>query len=621
MELQYIAIDTETYLIQKGLIAPPMVCLTAATGAPTSGSLYTGSPALDYVERLLLSPISILVGANIAYDMAVIAVERPSLLPLIFKAYEEGRIKDVQIREKLVYLAKGWLSFSPMEKRKPSFSLASLVRRRLGIDIAESKGEDSWRLRYSELDGVPVDQWPQEAKDYAINDAIYTLEVFPQDPLTLGGSVVVDKNNNVTNEDEQTRAAWALHLMTVWGMVTDPDKVAALRAELEPRVAQLEQTLLEAGLLREKGGKKSKNLTALRERVSAAYDGEPPLTDKGSVSTAKDTLVNSGDPLLIELGSDTAASKLLSTYVPVLEEGIVNPSYSVLLETGRTSSYRPNIQNVPRAGGVRSCYTPRPNMVYVAVDYSTLELCCLAQVCIDMLGYSRMGEAINSGLDLHLVVAAQLLGIPYEEALERKGEKEVKEARQLSKICNFGFSGGMGSNAFISYAKGYGTDITETKAKELKDTFLSSWEEMGEYFQRVSSKLNYSETCTVTQLRSNRVRGATRYAAACNGYFQGLASEGNKLALFRTSQECYTVPSSPLWGCRPVAFIHDEIILEAPIDSFSAAASRLQEIMVESMEVYVPDVKITTEAVAMASWEKGAEPVYNDKGELQIWKP
>ena len=618
MELTWIAIDTETHLISPGVLAPPMVCLSLAQGAPPKGSLYLRSSGLDKVEGLLLSPEIGIVGANIAYDMGVIAAARPSLIPLIFRAYEEGRIRDVQIREKLVYLAKGWLSFSPMEKRKPSFSLASLVRRRLGLDISESKGEDSWRLRYSELEEVPLESWPEEARDYAINDAVYTLEVYPQEPLSLGGSVVVDANNNVTNEGPQTRAAWGLHLMSVWGMVTDPEKVAALREELEPRVAQMERSLLEAGLLRESG---SKNLTALRERVSAAYEGEPPLTAKGAVSTAKDTLVNSGDSLLIELGSDTAAAKILSTYVPVLEAGVVNPSYSVLLETGRTSSFNPNIQNVPRAGGVRSCYVPRPGRVYVAVDYNTLELCSLSQVCLDMLGYSRMGEAINSGLDLHLVVASQLLGIPYEEAQERRGEKVVKEARQIAKVANFGYPGGMGATSFISYAKGYGLDITEETAQVVMDTYLSSWEEMGDYFHKVSSMLNYSETCTVTQLRSNRVRGATRYSAACNGFMQSLAADGAKEAIWRVAKDCYTNPSSPLWGCRPVAFIHDEIIISAPREVFSAAANRLQEIMVEAMEVYIPDIKITTEAVAMESWEKDAEPLYNDKGELLIWTP
>ena len=53
----------------------------------------------------------------------------------------------------------------------------------------------------------------------------------------------------------------------------------------------------------------------------------------------------------------------------------------------------------------------------------------------------------------------------------------------------------------------------------------------------------------------NRLRGLCRYTVAANTYFQGLASDASKAALWAVTYECYNVPSSPLYGCRPVIFL------------------------------------------------------------------
>src|SRR5206468_3423384 len=78
---------------------------------------------------------------------------------------------------------------------------------------------------------------------------------------------------------------------------------------------------------------------------------------------------------------------------------------------------------------------------------------------------------------------------------------------------------------------------------------------------------------------------------------------------------CYLDPTSPLYGCRPVIFLHDEIIMEIPF-SFeparaSAAAKRLQQIMVERMQAWLPDVPAKASPVMMKRWYKGAKPVYD----------
>ena len=635
--MKTIAFDTETHLIKPGCLAPRLVCLTTYDGE--NEDLYLREEAVEWAHQALADDSLILVGHNVRYDLGVLAAEDSTLMPLIFKAIEDGRVKDTQIREKLLFLAQGRLSYDYVNKKqRPSFSLATLIKNRFKVDVSESKtGEDVWRLRYNELDGVPLEEWPAEAVSYAMDDAQWTYKVYQDQatPFECEGREYAGPDG-VTNEDEQMRAAWGLQLISLWGIRTDPDKVADLEDELIPRVEKLQKALQEAGLTKTKkvkGEEKvSKNMAAIRERVEEAYeklDKPVPLTETGKTSTAREVLRASGDPLLEEFGSETNAEKLLTTYIPVLQSGTVvplNPAYDLLKESGRTSSYNPNIQNVPRMGGVREAYVPREGTVFVACDYSTLELCALSQVCLDLFEESEMAKAINKGRDLHLAVAANILGITYDSAQRRRkeGDEKVKEARQLSKALNFGFPGGMGAASFVQFAwAGYRVKLTEDEAQDLKKDWTAAWPEMQQFFRYVGSLGAMGNEFTVEQLRTGRLRGGTNYCAGCNTFFQGLAADGAKNAIWQVAKECYVNQESPLYGCRPVAFIHDELLVEVPedCDARTAAANRLAEVMVDAMKIYIPDVKIEAEPAAMRRWYKGAEEVRDEEGRLLCWEP
>jgi len=635
--MKEVAFDTETHLIKPGCLAPRLVCLTTFDGE--TEDLLLREDALEWARFALADEELTLVGHNVSFDLGVLAAEDPALLPLIFAAIEAGRIKDTQIREKLLFLAQGRLTYDyANKKRNPSFSLATLVRNRFKEDLSESKhGEDAWRLRYNELDGVPLDQWPKEAVLYALDDAQWTYKVYKSqaEPFKCDGTRYAGPDG-VTNEDEQMRAAWGLHLISLWGIRTDADQVGKLEEELRPRVEKLQEALSAGGLTKTrkvKGELKvSKNMKAIQARVEEAYEKlgkKPPLTETGRISTSREVLKASGDPLLEEFGSETNAEKLLTTYIPVLKQGTevpLNPSYDLLKESGRTSSFKPNIQNVPRMGGIREAYVPREGTVFIACDYATLELCALAQVCLDLFKWSEMAVAINKGMDLHLAMAASLLNIKYAEAQARRraGDEKVKEARQLSKALNFGFPGGMGAASFVQFAKaGYNVDISEDKAHSLKREWITTWPEMNAFFKYIGGLGSLGNDFTVEQLRSKRLRGGTNYCAGCNTYFQGLAADGAKNAIWEVAKECYVSEDSPLFGCRPVAFIHDELLVEVPadIEARTAAADRLAEVMVSAMEKWIPAVKIAAEPSAMRRWYKGAEEVRDDRGRLLCWEP
>lgn len=608
-----IAIDTETHLIKPGMLAPKLVCVSWA--AQAGEVLLDAKEGIRFVRKLLEGH-DLIIGHNIAYDFGVLAAEDPGLLPLIFKAYADGRIADTKVRQMLIDIAQGTLKYRPNPDGEGDVpagnSLADCVKLWLGRELPKN---GTWRLSYAKLDGVPIIDWPEEAVRYATDDAKATLAVYEAQAAKFG---------EITNEADQVRAAWALHLMSVWGVRTDAAAVAQLEKELTAEQAAVRASLAPSGIFRKNG---TKDLKVIRERVKTAL-ADPPLTETGEVSTAAETLESTGDPHLRELSLSLKGAKVLSTYMAPLKRASEAPlcaNYNVLLETGRTSCSKPNMQNPPRAGMVRTCFVPRAGHLFCAVDYDTLELRALAQVCLSTpeVGYSRMAEAVRAGEDLHLNLAAELLGLDKATAIERykAGDKEVEEARQLAKAANFGFPGGLGPATFIEYARGnYRLNIDLATAQRLRENWFRAWPEMQNYFQYIAGIVGSLGEGVVQQLRSGRVRGGVTFTKCANGFFQGLAADGAKQALWDVAREAYLDTSSPLYGTRPVIFMHDEIVAEVPEEGASEAAGRLAEVMRLAMSKWIPDVPITCSPVLMRRWFKGAKPVRVD-GKLVPVRP
>jgi DNA polymerase-1 len=282
--------------------------------------------------------------------------------------------------------------------------------------------------------------------------------------------------------------------------------------------------------------------------------------------------------------------------------------------------------------------------LYAVSDYAFIELVTLAQTCLDRYGQSKLAEAINAGLDPHLDMAASLLGISYADAKRRADEPAIKAARQAAKAYNFGFPGGLGPAKMVDYARiAYGIEMTPEEAKKRREDWYDKWPEMRRYHADIGRACeNEERETTVVQDVSGRVRGGCNFTAASNSYFQGRTADGAKRAGWYLARECYLADpypndqkhvamglslrdgrrcSSPLFGCRTVAFVHDEFIVEAPRAVAPQAAKRLGDVMILGMREYVPQVTVKVETVLVERWYKGAKPVHDANGNLAVWRP
>jgi len=380
---------------------------------------------------------------------------------------------------------------------------------------------------------------------------------------------------------------------------------------------------------------------------------------------------------------------LLTTQIPRMGEtsGPVHPCYSVLVETGRTSSFSKddyasyNVQNVdPRA---RRCYVSRETTVFIDVDISSQDLVCLAQRCLNLFGESVLADNLNAGIGPHEFLGAQLAyhldsefarhcnnkGListhqRYKLFMKAKGLKRLKKKgkpgnwgkgkhkkkgeavldwtwgafwkhyRTFAKPTGLGYPGGLGPATFITYAKDtYGVIVDLETATALREVWHATYPEMKRYFQWVNAQHDHRNTRTDPDGNKRSVykyltpfglqRAGASFCATANGYaLQSPSAEGAKLGCFELAAACYDkTVRSILYGCRVVAFIHDEWLIEIPEDEFMhERAHEAAMIVVACMKLVAPDIKVSATPLLMRRWDKDAEPVHDEDGRLTVWE-
>lgn len=350
-----VGFDTETHMIQPGLLAPPLVCASIAEWDSGQGrivgALLDKQRARDAFVSLLAGHYTI-VGANIAYDMLVMANDAArrgvDLMPEIFAAYEEGRVFDLQIAEALHAVATGYLGKDPRTSGDPSNASPlkdpiTNKRGRYSLSICtdlvlgrrDAKANDRFRNSYALLEDTPLDEWPPEARIYPVDDACNTLEValaqvghiarpgtmnthtWPtqgaQRCTTCGISFSFNTaslppckprpvvNYNLQNLAAQAYAAFAMHLGAAWGFAIDPDAVDELEKRIRANREKDLKVFLELGYLRLKREPNHKLDAAETSVVRAATAGteltEPQrlvladLLKRGVLKPSKNTAV------------------------------------------------------------------------------------------------------------------------------------------------------------------------------------------------------------------------------------------------------------------------------------------------------------------------------------------
>lgn len=689
MDTPFVAVDTETPLIEQGLLAPPLVCATYQFGhEPNPSILHQADPQtprwLSYVFGEAAAGRLIIVGHNFAFDAAVLLSRYPELAPLIFGAYDAGMIHDTLLQAKLLDLSVGDLSYRDDEdtgKRvRIGYSLDAVWQRLGGAPL--DKGGDSWRLRYGELIDVALEHWPARALEYALFDATATLRVY-QSQRAEGEKLSYTMPGVLNDSGPQARQAFGLHLESCRGFMIDGPSVDVVEEGLTVRREKAFAALLAAGwvgkngtsisqapvaeVVEDHGAAKVTNThlwdlyNSETVEFPAVYDPMPGVeiwppnrerdvwaakklgiietTPTGKVKASADLLNQIPDERLRAKVEHSKTLKGLSTYVNKMHWATKYPVQSrvnSLLETGRTSmsgwtgfpremkTFSP--QTFPRVGGFRECVRPREGYVFADVDYAVAELRSLGEVMFQLfgLGGSPLARGFQEDIDMdpHTELAALMMGISADKAHALKAAGKLKR-RKDAKAGNFGFPGGMGIARFMATeAKRYwdtdGTQgglYTEDQAKEIKKYTVARWG-WKPYFDLIAEMSRSGGT--IRQLVSGRYRGGVGFCDGANGYFQALTADYAKEAAYRVAKSCHL---GLLRGCFPVLFIHDQLLVEVPIEGAGEYAEEVARIMVTTANEYTPNVPAVAEPALCDRFSKDVETLRAPDGTLQIWSP
>jgi hypothetical protein len=386
-------------------------------------------------------------------------------------------------------------------------------------------------------------------------------------------------------------------------------------------------------------------------------------------------------PIMSQYNERSALGKIANQMIPVLRSGpVIFPSYDAFKETTRTSSFdggkvpgskternyaSVNIQQIPnliKGLDPRRCFRPRDGTVFFDVDFTGLELACVGHVTYGLFGHSVHRDLYNAGIDLHGYLGAQLAlnsgnashplagdfqagvrsegvsGDPmavYEifKALKTHDEGDVraffKHFRNFAKPVGLGFPGGLGPATMVEFArKTYGVILTEEQASEYREFWRATYPEMPEFFDWINSQTDeYNSEGTYTYVTPMGVvrRGASFCAAANGCSMQSPGAEAAMMGMVLVSRACYDkTQGSILYGCRPIAFVHDQIIGETTRDPllWAAQCEEVARLMCLGAEMVLTSITMRTdEALLTEVWSKSADPVRDNKGILQVWRP
>jgi DNA polymerase I len=289
-------------------------------------------------------------------------------------------------------------------------------------------------------------------------------------------------------------------------------------------------------------------------------------------------------PLIIE---HRQTAKLRSTYLEGLKkvldprDGRVHTTFNqTLTTTGRLSSSEPNLQNIPirmEAGQkIRRAFVAAPGHVLIDADYSQIELRLLAHLS----GDQAMIDAFVRAEDIHMNTACKIFG---------KSPLEITpEMRSIAKTMNFSIVYGISD---FGLARDLGIPVRQ--AHNLIAEYEEQYPKVRQYLNglvEAAYRLSYAETMYgrrryLAELKSpNRSLRQFGERAAMNTPVQGTAADLIKIAMIRVDQGL----RGARLAARLILQVHDELIVEAPMDEAAAAAAILKEAMEGAAQLQVP---------------------------------
>jgi DNA polymerase I-like protein with 3'-5' exonuclease and polymerase domains len=462
-----------------------------------------------------------------------------------------------------------------------AMSLAAAAEAHLGITLDKAEQASDWS----------APQLTPEQIKYAARDVVATFRLAERIFAALGPQAPA--------YEIQACVTPAVSRMQRRGVLIDlakhADLMRALEAERVERTAEYRAAAANLGLS-DAVPKTPKEITALLEAMlTSAELARWSRTDKtGALSTARASLRRAAHyPPIPPLARIARINTLLASFGSTLA-ALVNPvtgrihsSYRVAgASTGRVTCSYPNLQATPSAKSskaFRAIFTVAPGRKIVAGDFASMELRAAAHIARD----AAMIAAFRDGVDLHKLTASRMLEKPVAEVTD--------EERAHAKPINFGSLYGQKARGLVAMAwRDYELVLTETEASEWLGAFSAAYPDFSRWRDEHSLICTFASKIVIGRDAAQGIgraypfsrmgAGKSSYTRACNYPIQGACADAAMLALAAIDQELF---DAGIDG-GPVAWIHDEILLEVPEADAPRAKALLERAMTAAFEETFP---------------------------------
>jgi len=375
--------------------------------------------------------------------------------------------------------------------------------------------------------------------------------------------------------------------MEVAGVRVDTKELRRIADGLVAECARLE------ALVHELAGEKF-NVNSTPQLRAVLYDRlglTPGRKTKTGFSTDASTLekLRGQHPIIDALLSYREVEKLRSTYgetllAEVAADGRIHATFGqTVARTGRLSSDRPNLHNIPvrseEGRRLRKAFIPASGCRLLVADYDQIELRVIAHLSHD----PGLVAAFAEGRDIHRTTAASVFGVAPEDVTVAQ--------RSRAKMVSYGLAYGM-----EAYGLAQRLSIEPSEAQQILDAYFAAFPAVRAYMDQTvveARSRGYTETLfgrrrPLPDLHSpNRNLRMAAERQAMNAGIQGLAADLFKVALVRLDAAL----EEKQLASRVVLQVHDEVLVEVPGNEEAVTGDLVPSVMAgvaDAVDLAVP---------------------------------
>ena len=510
------------------------------------------------LKPLLENPSIMIIGHNLKYDLQILKKYNINIKENVFDTMLAHYLINPESSHKLDVLSENYLNHKciPIE------------------DIIGKRGVNQKKM--TDLD-------PKDIYVYACEDADITFRlknIFEQEL----------KKNNLTKlfYDLEIPLMFVLCEIENNGVKIDSDFLSNMSTLLTKQINETQKSIHK--IAGEEFNVASPKQLGVILFDKLKIDDNPKKTKSGQYSTSEDILTKlSKKSKIVSLILEYREyKKLLSTYIDALPQMV--SSYDKLIHTdyaqavtatGRLSSNKPNLQNIPirtqLGRKTRSAFVSRTKGNFIlAADYSQIELRIIASFSED----KEMINAFNNNKDIHSITASKVFGISLDDV--------TQDMRRRAKEVNFGIIYGISP-----FGLSQNLDIPRGEAKEIIDAYFDEFKNVKLYMDRsieeaksekqVKTLLGRRRFLRDIDSRNYTLRGFAE-RNAINSPIQGTAADIIKLAMISISK---WMKENNIKS-KMIMQVHDELVFDVEKAELELLSLNIKKIMENVIKIKVP---------------------------------